>query len=89
MGDRSDSRTRPVCETDLDVGAAVAGYLIWDEVPDRWVLAGGLIIIGSGLFIVYREVGGLMTNRYLRVFTAAATATMANRRRRRKADGQS
>jgi len=71
------------------VGAAVAGYLIWDEVPDRWVLAGGLIIIGSGLFIVYREVGGLMTNRYLRVFTAAATATMANRRRRRKPDGQS
>ena len=36
------------------VGGAVAGYLIWDEVPDRWVVAGALIIIGSGIFVVYR-----------------------------------
>ncbi|MBT8099211.1 MAG: DMT family transporter [Gammaproteobacteria bacterium] len=38
------------------VGGALAGYFIWGEVPDRWVIAGGLIIIASGLFIVYREV---------------------------------
>lgn len=38
------------------VGGAIAGYLIWDEVPDRWVVAGALIIIGSGLFVVYREI---------------------------------
>ena len=38
------------------VGGALAGYFIWGEIPDRWVVAGGLIIIASGLFIVYREV---------------------------------
>ena len=39
------------------IGGAIAGYLIWDEVPDRWVLFGASIIIGSGLYVVYREVG--------------------------------
>jgi drug/metabolite transporter (DMT)-like permease len=38
------------------VGGALAGYFIWGEVPDRWVIAGALIIIASGLFVVYREV---------------------------------
>ncbi len=38
------------------IGGAIAGYLIWDEVPDRWVVTGGLIIIASGLFVVYREI---------------------------------
>lgn len=38
------------------IGAAVAGYFIWNEVPDRWVVAGALIIIASGLFVVYREI---------------------------------
>ncbi len=37
------------------VGGAIAGYLLWDEVPDRWVVIGAVIIIGSGLFIVYRS----------------------------------
>ena len=41
------------------IGGAIAGYLIWGEVPDRWVLAGGMIIIASGLYVVYREVGRL------------------------------
>lgn len=36
------------------VGGAVAGFLIWDEVPDNWVIMGALIIIGSGIFVVYR-----------------------------------
>ena len=39
------------------IGGAIAGYFIWDEVPDRWVLAGAAIIISSGLYVVYREVG--------------------------------
>jgi len=39
------------------IGGAVAGYLIWDEVPDRWVIFGGLIIISSGIYVVYREIG--------------------------------
>lgn len=38
------------------VGGAIAGYLIWDEVPDRWVVTGAAVIIASGLFVVYREV---------------------------------
>ena len=63
------------------IGAAIAGYLIWGEVPDRWVVAGGLIIIGSGLFIVHREVGNVMATRYLRVFTAMSAAALARRRR--------
>ncbi len=41
------------------IGGAIAGYLIWGEVPDRWVLAGGAIIIASGLYVVYRELGRL------------------------------
>ena len=38
------------------VAGAIAGYLIWDEVPDRWVVVGALIIVGSGLFVVYRDI---------------------------------
>lgn len=38
------------------VGAAVAGYLLWNEVPDRWVLAGSSMIVAAGLFVVYREI---------------------------------
>jgi drug/metabolite transporter (DMT)-like permease len=58
------------------IGGALAGYLIWDEVPDRWVTAGALVIIGSGLFVVYREIGDAISNRYLRVSTAASVATL-------------
>ena len=39
------------------IGGAIAGYLIWDEVPDRMVVVGAAIIIASGLYVVYREVG--------------------------------
>jgi drug/metabolite transporter (DMT)-like permease len=58
------------------IGGALAGYLIWDEVPDRWVTAGALVIIGSGLFVVYREIGNALSNRYLRVSTAASVAAL-------------
>ena len=62
------------------IGAAVAGYWIWGEIPDRFVLLGGAIIIGSGLYVVYREVGGgVLSTRYLRAFTAGATAAIARR----------
>ena len=33
---------------------AIAGYVIWDEIPDRWVVLGALIIIASSDFVVYR-----------------------------------
>jgi drug/metabolite transporter (DMT)-like permease len=64
------------------IGAAIAGYLIWDEVPDVWVVAGGLVIIGSGLFIVHREIGNVMSTRYLRVATASAAAALTRRFRK-------
>lgn len=52
------------------IGAALAGYLIWDEVPDRWVVIGAIVIIASGLFMVYREIGSTIGARYLRTSTA-------------------
>lgn len=67
------------------IGAAIAGYLIWDEVPDRWVITGATIIIASGIYIVYREIGGAMTNRYLRVFTASGAAEIFKRRKKQPA----
>ena len=62
------------------VGGAIAGYLIWDEVPDRWVIVGATIIIASGLFVVYREVGNALSTRYLRALTAGAAALLRRRR---------
>jgi len=43
------------------IGGAIAGFLFWDEVPDTWVAIGALIIVASGLFVVYRkqEVAGV------------------------------
>jgi drug/metabolite transporter (DMT)-like permease len=61
------------------IGAAIAGYLIWGEVPDRWVVSGGLLIIASGIFIVYREVGQATVNRYLRAFTSSAPVAVIRR----------
>jgi drug/metabolite transporter (DMT)-like permease len=37
------------------VGGAIAAYLIWDEVPDRWVIVGAMFIVASGLFVIYRS----------------------------------
>lgn len=68
------------------IGGAIAGYLIWNEVPDRWVVAGALVIIGSGLFVVYREVGAAMSMRYLRAVTAGGAALLARRRGRPDGD---
>ena len=36
------------------VGGSIAGYLIWDEAPDARVVLGAIIIVASGLFVVYR-----------------------------------
>lgn len=62
------------------VGGAIAGYLIWDEIPDRWVIVGATIIIASGLFVVYREVGSVVSTRYLRALTASAVTALRRRR---------
>lgn len=47
------------------IGGAIAGYLIWNEIPDRWVVLGATIIIASGLFVVYREIGGAIAKRWI------------------------
>jgi drug/metabolite transporter (DMT)-like permease len=31
------------------------GWLIFDQWPDGWTLAGGLIVVSSGLYLLYRE----------------------------------
>jgi drug/metabolite transporter (DMT)-like permease len=64
------------------IGGAIAGYLIWDEIPDQWVVLGGAIIIASGIYIVYREIGNVITNRYLRAFTAGGAAVIFKRKKR-------
>jgi drug/metabolite transporter (DMT)-like permease len=65
------------------IGGAIAGYLIWDEVPDRWVAIGATVIIASGLFVVYREVGAVLSARYLRAFTASCAAALKQRLNRK------
>jgi drug/metabolite transporter (DMT)-like permease len=32
-----------------------SGYLVFNQLPDRWTLIGAAIIVASGLYIVYRE----------------------------------
>jgi len=64
------------------IGAAIAGYYIWNEVPDRWVVVGSSIIMGSGLYIVSREMENGLTGRYLRAFTAGVTASLVRRSRK-------
>ncbi len=36
------------------VAGAIAGFLIWGEIPDRWVVLGAMIIMASGVFVLYR-----------------------------------
>ena len=67
------------------IGGAIAGYLIWDEVPDRWVAIGATVIIASGLFVVYREIGATLSARYLRAFTVSSAAALKQRLSRRSA----
>lgn len=39
------------------IWAAAAGYLIWGEIPTAATWSGAALIVGSGLFILYRETG--------------------------------
>ena len=34
---------------------AAAGYLLFDEIPDAWTIAGGAVIVASALYIAQRE----------------------------------
>ena len=35
--------------------AALIGYFIWGDVPDEWKICGAALIVGAGIFILYRE----------------------------------
>ena len=35
--------------------ATLLGFLLWDELPDGVTLLGASIVIGSGLYIIFRE----------------------------------
>lgn len=37
------------------VWALILGYLVFGDLPDRWMLIGAAVIIASGLFVFYRE----------------------------------
>ena len=40
----------------LLIWAGVCGYLAFGEVPDRFAIFGSLLIVGSGLYALHREV---------------------------------
>lgn len=33
----------------------IGGYLVFDQVPDRWTLAGAAIVVASGIYLLHRE----------------------------------
>lgn len=37
------------------IWSAIFGYLVWNDVPDAWAIAGATLIIGSGIYIIHRE----------------------------------
>jgi drug/metabolite transporter (DMT)-like permease len=37
------------------VWAVIFGLFLFGDIPDRWVIAGSTVIIGSGLYILWRE----------------------------------
>ena len=37
------------------VWAVVFGFLVWGDIPDRWIVVGASLVIGSGLYIFHRE----------------------------------
>jgi drug/metabolite transporter (DMT)-like permease len=37
------------------IWVVILGYLVFDHVPNGWTIAGAAIVIGSGLYLLYRE----------------------------------
>ena len=33
----------------------LAGYLVWNHLPDLWILIGGAVVVASGAYILHRE----------------------------------
>jgi drug/metabolite transporter (DMT)-like permease len=37
------------------VWVTISGYLVFDQLPDLWTIVGAAVIIGSGIYVLYRE----------------------------------
>ncbi len=37
------------------VWAVIFGFVVWGDIPDRWIIIGASLVIGSGLYIFHRE----------------------------------
>ncbi|RMF00872.1 MAG: EamA/RhaT family transporter, partial [Alphaproteobacteria bacterium] len=37
------------------ISMIILGYVIFGDIPTWWTLAGGAVVIGSGLYLYYRE----------------------------------
>jgi drug/metabolite transporter (DMT)-like permease len=37
------------------IWGALFGFAIWGHLPDRWIVAGAVLVVGSGLYIMHRE----------------------------------
>jgi drug/metabolite transporter (DMT)-like permease len=37
------------------IWVVILGYLVFDHVPTAWTMAGAAVVIGSGLYLLYRE----------------------------------
>lgn len=37
------------------LGAALLGFLVFGQAPDRWTLAGGAVVAASGLYLIHHE----------------------------------
>jgi drug/metabolite transporter (DMT)-like permease len=48
------SALAPFIYTQL-VWTTALGFLVFGDVPHRWTIVGGLIVVGSGLYLLYRE----------------------------------
>ena len=66
------------------IGAAFAGYWIWQEIPDEFVILGALIIVCSGLFVAYREMDKSIPALYLRGFRTTGTNLIKKKLKRKE-----
>lgn len=37
------------------IWSAIIGYLVWNDIPDLYAIAGATLIIGSGIYVIHRE----------------------------------
>jgi drug/metabolite transporter (DMT)-like permease len=38
------------------IWAVILGFIIWGDIPNNWLLFGSVLVIGSGLYILQREI---------------------------------